>query len=75
VSTSLFGGNGSRRIRTCWTKNVRRRKHRFRSLDRPAQAIRSRRMDLFGDCSCLDAIEELERRSRAVSRLGGLTPQ
>jgi hypothetical protein len=46
--------------------------------DTPGQVTQSwRRMkrDLFGDCSDLDAIEKLGRRSRTVPVVGGLTPQ
>jgi hypothetical protein len=42
--------------------------------DLPGQVTRSRRQDLF-HCSDLDAIAELERRSSAVSGVGGLAPQ
>jgi hypothetical protein len=40
-----------------------------------AQSWRPKKRDPFGNCSDLDAIEELERRSSEASRLGGLAPQ
>jgi hypothetical protein len=43
-------------------------------VDLPGQINRSRLHYLF-DCSDLDAIEDLERKSSAVSGLGGLAPQ
>jgi hypothetical protein len=49
-----------------------RRAHRGRS---PNRVARSRLHDPLGDCSDLDAIEELERRSSAGTGMGGHAPQ